>query len=109
MLIHQSQVRWGTLDLSGRGGFYLDDQLRPQRSIDAHIRGYVTTIDAFHAAGLLDNDERSSIDSMLSFLGQRGALTDIGLPLQAGEGLIFVGLVSLGKIDWVIPLNQSAD
>jgi len=91
-------VRWGTLDLSGRGGFYLDDQLRPQRSIDA-----------FHAAGLLDDDERSSIDSMLSFLGQRGALTDIGLPLQAGKGLIFVGLVSLGKIDWVIPLNQSAD
>ena len=62
MLIHQSQVRWGTLDLSGRSGFFLDDQLRPQRSIDAHIRGYVTTIDASHAAGLLDNDERSLID-----------------------------------------------
>ena len=73
MLIHQSQVRWGTLDLSGRGGFYLDDQLRPQRSIDAHIRGYVTTIDAFHAAGLLDDDERSSIDSIAQLFKASGA------------------------------------
>jgi hypothetical protein len=109
VLIHQAQVRWGMLDLSGRGGFNLDDQLRPQGSIDAQIRGYVKTIDAFHAAGLLDDDERRSIDSMLSFLGQRGALTDIGLPVRAGEGLIFVGPVSLGKIGPVIPVPQPVE
>ena len=109
VLIQQSQVRWGTLDLSGRGGFTLDDQLRPRGSIDAQIRGYVTTIEAFHAAGLLDDEERRSIDGVLSFLAQRGPLTNIGLPVRAGEGLIFVGPVSLGKIGPVIPPNQPAD
>jgi hypothetical protein len=107
--IQESQVRWGTLDLSGRGGFTLDDQFRPRGSIDALIRGYITTIDAFHAAGLLDDDERKSIDSVLRFLGQQGPLTNIGLPVRMGEGLIFVGPVSMGKIGPVLPLNQPPD
>ena len=109
VLIREAQVRWGTLDLSGRGGFNLDDQLRPQGSIDAQIRGYVTTIEAFHAAGLLDDEERKSIDSVINFLAQRGPSTNIGLPVRAGDGLIFVGPVSLGKIGPLIPPNQAAD
>ncbi|MBT3396646.1 MAG: DUF2125 domain-containing protein, partial [Alphaproteobacteria bacterium] len=31
--ILQSQMRWGTLDFSGRGGFTLDDQMRPRGSV----------------------------------------------------------------------------
>ena len=107
--ILQSQLRWGSLDFSGRGGFTLDDQFRPRGSVDALIRGYVTTIDAFHAAGRLDDDERRSVDAMLRFLGQVGAIGSVGLPVRAGEGLIFVGPASLGTIGPVIPPNQQAD
>jgi hypothetical protein len=46
---------------------------------------------------------------MIVAAGLVAVLTDIGLPLQAGEGLIFVGLVSPGKIGRVISLNQPAD
>ena len=108
VVIQESQVRWGSLDMSGRGGFTLDDQLRPRGSVAAQIRGYAITVDAFHAAGLLDDEELKSIDGIKRFLGQRGPLADIGLQLRAEDGLVHVGPVSLGTVQPVIPLPEPA-
>ena len=101
--IEASQVRWGTLDMDGDGGFTLDDQMRPKGWVNAQIRGYATTIDAFDAAGLLDDDERDAIDAVLGFLNQEGRRGNIGLMVRAEDGLIYVGPVSLGKIGPLIP------
>ncbi len=108
MIVEESQVRWGSLDMSGRGGFTLDDQLRPKGSASVQIRGYAITIDAFHAAGRLDDEERKSIESITAFIGQRGPMANIGLQLRAEDGLVYVGPVSLGTVQPVIPLPEPA-
>ena len=102
--VQESQLRWGTLNFSGAGGFTLDELLRPEGTITAEIRGYSVTIDAFHAAGRLNDEERASIDSILNFMRQRGRLGAISLPVHANQGQIFVGPVSLGTVQPVIPL-----
>ena len=96
--IRESQLRWGTLDLAGRGALTLDANMRPSGWIDAQIRGYEITIEAFHAAGLLDDEERESVRSVLSFLGQRGPQTAVGQMMRTEGGLIYVGPVSLGRV-----------
>jgi hypothetical protein len=101
--IEASQVRWGTLDMDGDGGFTLDDQMRPKGWVNAQIRGYATTIDAFDAAGLLDDDERDAIDAVLKFLNQGGRRGGIAMMVRAEDGLIYVGPVSLGRIGPLIP------
>jgi hypothetical protein len=108
MIVQESQVRWGSLDMSGRGGFTLDDQLRPKGSANVQIRGYAITIDAFHAAGRLDDEERKSIESITNFIGQRGPMANIGLKLRAEDGLVYVGPVSLGTVQPIIPLPEPA-
>ena len=96
--IRESQLRWGTLDLGGRGALTLDGEMRPSGWIDAQIRGYEITIEAFHAAGLLDDEERESVRSVLSFLGQRGPEAALGQMMRTEDGLIYIGPVSLGRV-----------
>lgn len=100
--IRESQLRWGTLDLAGRGALTLDGEMRPSGWIDARIRGYEITIEAFHAAGLLDDEERESVRSVLSFLGPRGPQTAVGQMMRTEDGLIYIGPVSLGRVGPVI-------
>ena len=107
--VNESRLQWGTLDFTGHGGFTLDELLRPEGTITAEIRGYVVTVDAFHAAGRLNDEERASIDAMLSFLRQRGPLGSISLPVHANQGQILVGPVSLGTVQPILPLAGSAD
>jgi len=71
--------------------------------VNAQIRGYETTIDAFDAAGLLDDDERDAIDALLGFLNQGGRRGNIAMMVSAEDGLIYVGPVSLGRIGPLIP------
>ena len=103
----ETQVRWGTLDMQSAGGmFRLDEQFRPTGGFDAQVSGYLVTIDAFHAAGLLSQEVLDDIRSLLAFLRDQGRGVGggtIGLPVRIQNGLVSVGKAQLGTVPPLIP------
>ena len=103
-----SEVRWGTLDMRSAGGlFRLDEGFRPAGGFDAQVRGYLITIDAFHAAGLLSQEAMDDIRSLLAFLrdqGRGGGGGAIGLPVRVQDGRVSVGRAELGGVPRLLPV-----
>lgn len=104
--IRNTRASWGTLELEGRSGaLWLDQKFRPTGGMMAAITGYDVTIDAFQAAGMLNEDEMVDIRAAMSFLRQRRAAgTSIGLPVEIKDGVVFVGQATLGTVPKLVPI-----
>ena len=87
--------------------FRLDEEFRPAGGFDAQVRGYLITIDAFHAAGLLSQEVMDDVRSLLAFLrdqGRGGGGGAIGLPVRMQDGRVSVGRAQLGGVPSLLPV-----
>ena len=70
--IRESQLRWGTLDLAGRGALSLDGDMRPNGWIDAQIRGYEITSKLFTPPDFWATRNANPSDRYSVFWGNAG-------------------------------------
>ena len=99
-------VLWGTLEMKAHGGtLWLDEAFRPAGGFTGTVRGYYVTIDAFHAAGRLTNEDMADIRAMLDFLNRLGPAAEgaISLPVAIEDGLVTIGRATLGAVPRLLP------
>lgn len=99
-------VSWGTLQMEVRSGaLTLDDAFRPVSGFYANVSGYAITVDAFHAAGRLTDDDMAVIRGANTFMRQqgRGGGGAIGLPVVIEDGNVTVGQATLGAVPRLLP------
>ena len=105
LVLGESRVSWGTLEMDTRGGsLTLDELMRPTGGFSGIVTGYEITIDAFQAAGRFTAEDMANIRAMLSFIRQQGRTGGgIGLPVSIRDGNVRIGDAVLGAVPRLLP------
>ena len=104
--VRQSEIRWGTLNMTFSGAIGVDDHYRPSGYLNSTLKDFGQTIDAFFAAGRIDAKARADISTMLNFIQGRGVgVGGLGLPMDLAEGNVTVGALTLGTLPALLPFT----
>ncbi|HET8727348.1 MAG TPA: DUF2125 domain-containing protein [Alphaproteobacteria bacterium] len=99
-------VDWGPLSARGAGTAALDAELQPTASVTADVTGFLETVDALVAAGLLESRPASYAKAGLSLLAgapDESGLRVLTLPAVLENRTLSLGPLALGsvpRIDW---------
>lgn len=98
--ISRADAKWGSLDLTTKGSFTVDDQLRPLGSISGRIGGLEPLIDAAVARGQMNAGQADSVKQALNALGfiARDAQGRIPVSVTIQDGKVMVGPVPVGQV-----------
>lgn len=103
--LHQVELQWGPLELSGEGTLSLDRGMRPLGAFTARIAGLTETLDALAAAGLIEPQQSFAIElALMALAGQRDAQGRkiVSLPITLQAGRLYLGPVPLLRLDPVL-------
>lgn len=95
--IEALRMEWGPGTLDGAGQLTLDEQLRPEGTIETRIAGYREILTALVTAGQISPDAGRTIGYGIDLLAQQDENGNlfIRLPLRAEGGALYLGPVYL--------------
>jgi hypothetical protein len=104
MEINRVAMKWGPVDADGNGTLTLDAENRPLGAFTARWRGYVETVDALAATGVVRPRDAAGAKIVLSLLARQGpgGNGQVDIPLTAQDGRLFVAGFALVRLP---PLN----
>jgi len=103
--LHEVELQWGPLELSGEGTLSLDRDMRPLGAFTARIAGLSETLDALAAADIIEPQQTFAIElALMALAGQRDAQGRkiVSLPVTLQGGRLYLGPVPLLRLDPVL-------
>ena len=104
--LRQGELAWGSLWMSGDSTITLDKNLQPIAAGTLRVSGLNETLDAFVAAGMLQEGPAKLARFMFAALATtppEGGRPQVQLPLTLQNGFLYMGPVRLAPvppIDW---------
>ncbi len=105
MLVDRLALQWGPLTLQASGTVTLDAALQPQANLTANVRGFLETVDALVAAGLVEADKSGLIKAGLALLAgapDADGKATLTAPLSLAGGRLFLGPLQIAQLPPVV-------
>jgi len=98
-------LRWGDLDVEGKGTLALDGDMQPMGALATSIRGYKSVLEALAEKGVIKASHATTAKVILGLLAKRGAdgRNTLSAPLTVQERKLNIGpihLLDLPPIIW---------
>lgn len=101
--LREGRLAWGPLEMAGDSTITLDQNLQPVAAGTVYVAGLKETLDAFVAAGMLQEGPAKLARFMFSALAQGGRKPHVKLPLTLQDGFLYMGPIKLAPVppvDW---------
>lgn len=101
MHIERLYLEWGPLVVEANGTVTLDAALQPQANLTANVRGFLQTVDALVAAGMVEGDKAGLIKAGLALLAgppDPDGTATLTAPLQLRDRRLFLGPLQLAEL-----------
>ena len=105
MLIDRLSLEWGPLAVQATGTVTLDAALQPQANLTANVRGFLETVDALVAAGMVEAEQSGLIKAGLALLAgapDSDGVATLTAPLSLNGGRLFLGPLQIAQLPPVV-------
>ena len=105
LLIDRLDLEWGPLTVQATGTVTLDAALQPQANLTANVRGFLQTVDALVAAGMVKPDQSGLIKAGLALLAgapDADGTATLTAPLSINGGRVFLGPLQIAQLPPVV-------
>ena len=105
MLIDRLNLEWGPLTIQATGTVTLDAALQPQANLTANVRGFLETVDALVAAGMVEGEKSGLIKAGLALLAgapDADGTATLTAPLSLNGGRVFLGPLQIAQLPPVV-------
>ena len=106
VIVNRLSILWGALEIEAGGRLGLDQQLQPEGTLTARVRGADRLVDALIQAGVLDQGNAGFIRAGMAMLSGAPGTPDAGVitaPLRIADGAVSFGpwrVVDLPVLQW---------
>jgi len=105
MHINRLYLEWGPLVVEANGTVTLDAALQPKANLTANVRGFLQTVDALVAAGMVKGENAGPVKALLALLAgppDSDGTATLTAPVSLRNSRLFLGPLQIAELPPVV-------